>query len=166
METSEIIDVGVEDIKIASGNAVLRTTLGSCIAICLYDPAVKSGGMAHILLPSFEETRNIHGSPERYADAAIPLLLYNMLSNGCKKERIYAKIVGGAEMFNTPERSAMHSIGKNNIAKVKDVLKNMDIDIKGENIGGDYSRTIFFELDTGTITIKAVKGSDVTEKVI
>ncbi|MCL1864315.1 MAG: chemotaxis protein CheD [Spirochaetes bacterium] len=157
METPELIHVGIEDMKAASGKTVLSTTLGSCIAICLYDPIAKSGGMAHIMLPSFEETTNTNAAPERYADSAIPLLLYWMLSNGCKKERIYAKIAGGAEMFKRSNNSMMPAIGKNNIEKVKDILKNMKIDIKGEDIGGDYRRTVYFDLDTGMVTVKTEK---------
>ena len=161
MSEPELINVGIEDMKIASGKTVLRTTLGSCIAICLYDPEEKSGGMAHIMLPSLENTKNTNGSPIKYADSAIPLLLYDVLNNGCKKERIYAKIAGGAQMFNLPDGSVMATIGTNNIAKVKDVLQNMGIDIVGESTGGDFSRTIFFDLETGEVTVKTTKIPDV-----
>jgi chemotaxis receptor (MCP) glutamine deamidase CheD len=37
----------------------------------------------------------------------------------------------------------------------------MKIDIKGENIGGDYSRTIDFDLETGMVTIKSTEIPDV-----
>ena len=161
MNVSELINVGIEDMKTASGKTVLRTTLGSCIAICLYDPKAKSGGMAHVMLPSFEGAKNTKGSPVRYADSAIPLLLYDILSKGCKKERVYAKIAGGAQMFHLPDDSVTSAIGKNNIAKVKDILQDMNIDIRGENTGGDFSRTIFFNLETGAVTIKTAGIPDV-----
>ena len=153
--TPELINVGIGEMRTASDKTVLRTTLGSCIAICLYDPRIKSGGMAHIMLPSLEDTKNLEASPTKYADSAIPLLLYEIISNGCKKERVYAKIAGGAQMFHLPDGSSMSTIGKNNIIKVKDVLHNMKIDLRGENTGGDFSRTIFFSLETGEIIIKA-----------
>jgi chemotaxis protein CheD len=146
--------------KTASGKSVLWATLGSCIAICLYDPITKLGGMVHIIMPSFEDAKNVNSPPTRYADSAIPLLLYNMLSFGCKKEEIYAKIAGGAQMFQRSSESAMSAIGKNNIARVKDVLKDMNIDIKGENTGGDSSMTIYFDLATGELTIKTIEAPD------
>jgi chemotaxis protein CheD len=162
MESSEIIYLGVEEMKGASGKAVITTTLGSCIAICLYDPITKTGGMSHIMLPSFEETVNSNAAPERYADSAIPLLLYWMLNNGCKKERIHAKIAGGAEMFKPlSDKSVIPAIGKNNIAKVKDILKNMKIEIKGEDTGGSRSRTIYFDLKTGLVKVTAPEVPDV-----
>ncbi|MCL2026687.1 MAG: chemotaxis protein CheD [Leptospirales bacterium] len=161
MSVPELIDVGIEDMKTASGETVLRTTLGSCIAICLYDPEEKSGGMAHVMLPSFEGAKNTKGSPLRYADSAIPLLLYDILSKGCKKERVYAKIAGGARMFQLPDDSVTSAIGRNNLAKVKDVLQDMEIDIKGESTGGNFSRTILFYLETGAITVKATGTPDV-----
>jgi chemotaxis protein CheD len=153
-EQPTIINVGIEDIQVASGKAILRTTLGSCIAICLYDAKTKSGGMAHIMLPSLEDTKNVNGSPKKYADTAIPLLLYDIINNGGKKDGIFAKIAGGAQMFNLPNTSAMGAIGLNNILKVREVLREMKIKILTEDTGGDYSRTIFFDLNTGLVTVK------------
>ncbi|MDR3237854.1 MAG: chemotaxis protein CheD [Spirochaetia bacterium] len=161
MDTN-LIHVGIEDMKAASGNTILRTTLGSCIAICLYDPKNQRGGLAHIMLPSLEDTRNVKGSPTKYADSAIPLLLYEILNNGGDKNSIYAKIAGGAQMFALPGSTVMSAIGRNNTAKVKDVLREMNINIIAEDTGGNHSRTIYFYLETGDVTIKVSGQPDKT----
>ena len=45
--------VGISDCKISGDSEDLLITyaLGSCIAVILYDPVVKVGGMLHYMLP-------------------------------------------------------------------------------------------------------------------
>lgn len=146
-----LVHVDIADMKVASHNNILRTILGSCVGVCLYDNITKIGGMAHIMLPS----ENSIGPPGRYADKAIPILVQEMVSLGAQQERIVAKIAGGAKMFMLPKGSKMSAIGENNIKKVKEVLSSMNIALISEDVGGGYSRTINFFLDTGDVKIRS-----------
>jgi chemotaxis protein CheD len=145
--------VGIADLKIASDKDILRTILGSCIGICLYDSASRIGGLSHIMLPVM---RTENSSKKKYADTAIPMLAEEMKRAGADLRRVTAKIVGGSTMFNLSERSVMTEIGKNNIVKVKEVLKGMEIEIIAEDTGGDYGRTIDFYLENGSVKIKSL----------
>lgn len=154
-----LINVGIADLKAANNGDILRTILGSCVGICLYDPDTKTGGLAHIMLPV---RKNESSSVKKYADTALPVLLKDMNDIGSDSSRLVAKIVGGATMFNLSENSMMSEIGKNNILKVREILKERNIPIVAEDIGGDYGRTIDFYLDTGEIKIKSLGKEDLT----
>jgi chemotaxis protein CheD len=155
-----LINVGIADFNVSASPDILRTILGSCVGVCLYDQDIRIGGMGHIMLPSFKEGST---SIKKYADSSIPLMLREMEEKGVNRGRVTAKIVGGARMFNVSENSVMGEIGNNNIAKVREVLKGLGITIISDDTGGNYGRTIDFYLDTGMVKIRSMgKG----EKVI
>ncbi|MCL2025953.1 MAG: chemotaxis protein CheD [Leptospirales bacterium] len=157
MGTSNFINVGIADIKVSSGETVLRTILGSCIAICLYDRNKKIGGMAHIMLPMANIPNAV---PEKYADTALPLLVDMMKDAGSDIKRVRAKITGGAQMFDFPDDKLLTSIkkntiGKNNAIKVEQLLEEMGIELSAKDVGGNYARTINFDLSNGEVISKS-----------
>lgn len=153
MADFKLINIGIAEIGISSSPDILRTILGSCVGICLYDPVKKIGGLSHIMLP---ELKSPSSSPKKYADTAIPLLISELEKNGAAKNRLISKIIGGATMFKLSENSMMSEIGRGNIAKVRTILDGLKIKIVAEDVGGDYGRTMDFQLDTGDIRIKSI----------
>ncbi len=154
-----LINVGIADLKTADRNDILRTILGSCVGICLYDSENRIGGLAHIMLPV---RKSESSSEKKYADTAIPLLMKEMEEKGASRAGIFAKIIGGATMFNLSENSMMSEIGKNNIKKVREILQENNISIVAEDIGGDYGRTIDFYVENGEVKIKSLGKDDLT----
>jgi len=149
----ELINVGIADLGVSRSPDILRTILGSCIGICIYDPRTRVGGLSHIMLP--ESKRNA-ANPRKYANSAIPLLIDEMVRIGAFRDSMTAKIIGGAAMFKHTENSFMGDIGKNNILAVKEKLAQNRIRLISEDVGGDYGRTIDFYLETGEIKIKTI----------
>lgn len=154
----KLVNVGIADFSVRRSPDILRTILGSCVGICLYDTINKIGGLAHIMLP----TLKFKSSEKKYADTAIPLMLNDVLKETGSKNDIVAKIIGGAQMFNVGENSIMGEIGKNNIIKVKEVLKELNIPIVAEDVGGDFGRTIDFYLDSGVVKIRTIGRKEIT----
>ena len=147
-----LINVGVAQVKTGENPAVLRTILGSCVGICIYDRMKKIGGLAHILLP----TDTSGGSnPEKFADTAIPLLVQMLIKQGAKKEFMYAKIAGGASMFKFDANVALGQIGDRNIEETKKALQKLQIPILEEDVGGNAGRVIDFFLEDGRLKVKA-----------
>ncbi len=146
-----LISIGVAQIGIALNPDIMRTILGSCIGICIYDRIKKIGGMAHILLPN--EIKK--GHPEKYADSAIPLLVEGLLKKGCKREFMSAKIAGGATMFRFKSNIMLGQIGERNINESKKTLEKIGIPLVAEDIGGNAGRVIDFFLEDGRLKIKA-----------
>ena len=151
----ERIIVGIADGKIAKSPAVLISyALGSCVGICLYDHQLKVAGMLHILLP-YQKVAVNQSNVYQFADTGIKKLVQELQKGyGVKRERLTAKIAGGAEMFQ--QAQAETGIGEKNIKAVKAALKSEGIPIAAEDIGKSYGRTIVFLAQTGTLEVRSV----------
>ncbi len=149
----KMINVGIADIKVSTTPDILRTILGSCVGICMYDNENKTGGMAHIMLPEYRKKST---SKMKYADTAIPILIQKMINAGADKKNLVSKIVGGAKMFDVSDESIMNEIGRQNVQKVKEVLHELSIPILGEDVFGGSGRTIDFYLESGEVKIKSM----------
>jgi chemotaxis protein CheD len=153
MADFNLINIGIAEIGVSESPDILRTILGSCVGICLYDPEKKIGGLSHIMLPVL---KSLTSSPKKYADTAIPMLISELERYGASKNRLVSKIIGGATMFKLSENSIMSEIGRGNISKVRQILGGLGIKIIAEDVGGDYGRTMDFQLETGKIRIKSI----------
>lgn len=156
MREAIIIKVGMADLKIAKEPDVLTTLgLGSCVGIALYDSSLKLGGLAHIMLPDSTQIKN-NSNRAKFADTAIDLLLEQMLSEGARKNRIVAKIAGGAHMFDFKNMDDMMRIGTRNVAAVTQILKAVHIPIIAQDTGDNYGRTIELHTLTGMLRVKTI----------
>jgi chemotaxis protein CheD len=151
-----LINVGIADLQVGHENDLLRTILGSCVGICLYDKDNLVGGLSHILLPE-----NLKDEmPKKYPDTAIPMLIKAMTEHGANPKNLIAKLVGGAQMFTFAAMSIVSKIGAENAKKVKEILGDLNIDIIAEDLGGNWSRTVDFFVKDGTIKIKSAERVD------
>ena len=131
-------------------DAVLITTVGSCVAIGLIDPKAGVGALGHVMLPNNNGRKT--EAIGKYADTAIPAMIKEMEMKGAKKSRMKAKIAGGAKMFDFPSNN--FSIGEKNVKAVRKILEDYGIEISGEDVGKNYGRTIEFHTSTGKMVIK------------
>ena len=155
---SEIIKVGMADLKTCvSPNGVTTLGLGSCVGIAVRDPVTKVGGLAHIMLPDRTAIRNSHLNVAKFADTGIVELVNQMEKLGAKRNRMVAKIAGGATMFSFQGGStAMGQVGLRNVEATKAKLKELKIPILAEDTGANYGRTVIFYPETGEFHIRAV----------
>lgn len=151
--TSTFIHVG--QIHVDAAPKAISTVLGSCVAVCLYDPHSGIGGMNHYLLPFW----NGNGlQTPKYGNIAIPKLIDSMLRQGAHPKRMEAKIFGGAMMHANASEAMM--IGHKNILVARDILKEYSISIIAEDIGGHHGRKIQFNLEEGRVLLKYTLRSD------
>lgn len=122
-------------------NAVMMTILGSCVATCLWDEVAKVGGMNHFLLAN-EPDQCAEGY--RHGLHAMELLINDLLKKGAQRQRLKAKIFGGAMMQNRFGR-----IGKANAEFALHFLKSEDIPILAQSLGGTMARRVRFWPTTG-----------------
>lgn len=123
----------------------IKTILGSCVAICLWDKRRSAGGMNHYLLPQSRE-----GQPAslRYADEATRVLLERLRELGCRPPNLRAKIFGGAAIFQARDRYSV-SLGSRNVAAAVQLMHSAGIPITAQETGGDMGRKIVFNTDDG-----------------
>lgn len=147
--TPNVITVGVGDLKITQAPNVLKTLLGSCIGIVLHDPINKIGGLLHIMLPK----KNGNDSKiTKYANTGLPYFIYQMVTHaGASRGALYAKIFGGAKMFET---NGLLNIGESNEIEVRRILKEEGIKIVSSRTGGTKGYNILFDTETGEVTCR------------
>ncbi|MHB1392457.1 MAG: chemotaxis protein CheD [Clostridia bacterium] len=153
---ADLIKVGMADLNAAYSPGILTTLgLGSCVGICLYDPATKISGLVHIMLPSSAQIKN-NSNIAKFADTGIVKLMENMIRMGAKKSKLVSKIAGGSQMFNFNDASDIMRIGARNVTATKETLKFLNIPIIAEDTGGNYGRTIELYSETGILLIKTI----------
>lgn len=130
----------------------INTILGSCVAVCLFDPILNVGGMNHFMLPYW----NGQGlASPKYGNIAIEKLLDKMISMGCNKNNLKAKIFGGGEVIET--QIVQFHIGARNIEVAKLALEEKKIPILSSSLGGKLGRKIEFVTSTGEVRQKYVQ---------
>lgn len=124
---------------------LVQTTLGSCIAACLWDRVAKVGGMNHFMLPEGA------GDSGRYGSYAMELLINEMMKRGANKGRMEAKIFGGGAVI-----SGMNTInvGERNTNFVIDYLKTERIPIVSKDVMDVYPRKVCFLPASGKAMVK------------
>lgn len=147
--TQNAITVGVGDLKITQSPNVLKTLLGSCIGVVLHDPVKKIGGLLHIMLP---KKNGNDLKITKYANTGLPYFIYQMVTHaGASRGALYAKIFGGAKMFET---NGLLNIGESNELEVRQILKEQGIRIVASRTGGTKGYNIMFNTDTGDVTCR------------
>jgi len=159
METC--IRVHVADYAVASSGTISTVGLGSCVAIILYDPVARVGGLAHVLLPTEAMSRD-RSNPAKFPATVVPILLDRMRDLGAMGNRLRAKIVGGASMFGNLIPPGGVNIGERNVVAVRQVLAGAKIPIVAEDTGSDYGRSVYLNVADGAVEVRSVrKGSRV-----
>jgi len=140
------------EIAVARNDGVLRTLLGSCLGLALYDRRLKIAALAHIVLP---DSQGREGIPGKFADTAVPAMLRQMQQLAAGEAlRPCAKIAGGANMFTAS--AGANTIGEQNIRAVERVLGALRIPVIARDCGGEQGRRMTLDTTTGVVTIEIV----------
>jgi chemotaxis protein CheD len=117
---------------------VFSTVLGSCVAVCLHDPAAGAGGMNHFLLPG-EPADLQKRDVERYGVYLMEVLINDLMKLGARRERMRAKVFGGATILR-----GLGAIGAANAEFAKNFLRHEGIRVVAEDLGGERARRLQF----------------------
>ena len=137
---------------VSNSPSVVTTILGSCVAVCLYDPILKIGGINHYMLPLW----NGEGlASPKYGNIAIEKLVEKMYQQGSKKTNLVAKVFGGGEVIDTTIKQ--FNIGERNIKIAKEMLEMYNIPIVAQSVGGKFGRKIQYTTNTGEVKHKFIE---------
>lgn len=131
--------------------------LGSCVAVLMHDAEQCVGGLVHVLLPSKSLSR-IRDKPARSAETAVPLLVEKVLEAGGVRDHLVGRLVGGACMFADLMASGTVHIGERNLAACRLALRSQDIPVVAEAVGGESSRSVWFDIEHGVVTVRTPYG--------
>ena len=149
-----VIDIFLQpgDCWFGGADTRIRTLLGSCVAITLWNPKQKLGAMCHIMLPQRAPTKKQEGLDGRYADEAVALMLKDIKRAGCRPIDFEAKLFGGGSMLSL---SAIDGIlPERNIEIAKKLIHDAGWSLMAEHTGGKGSRQIRFDIATGDVWIR------------
>lgn len=149
------IVVHVSDAKVSQceTDVIATFSLGSCIAVALYDPGARVGGMLHYQLPNSKiDPDRAKAKPFMYADTGMHFLIEKLLSMGAAKSRMIVKIAGGATMETSPKG---FNIGKRNHLAIRKILWGYGLMIKSEDVGGHCPRNLYLHLEDGRVCVRS-----------
>jgi chemotaxis protein CheD len=151
-----VVGIGEFAVSNQPGDLIITHALGSCVAICLFDPIADVAGLIHILLPEsrINPTRAAE-QPAAFADSGIPLLFQAAYKLGAEKKRCVVHLIGGAEITAVKDGNGAFNIGRRNILAAKNALWRNGVLIKGESVGGTIVRTVDLAVGDGRIQVRS-----------
>jgi chemotaxis protein CheD len=133
---------------------LITTTLGSCIAACIWDRQQHIGGMNHFMLP---DGGNGSGDSGRYGSYAMELLIGELIKRGATRSTMEAKVFGGGAVI-----SGMNSIniGERNTTFVMDYLRTERITVVSKDVMDVYPRKVCFLPASGKAMVKRLASTN------
>lgn len=149
----QVIGVGACTVSADPSSTLITYALGSCIAVLIYDPVTKVGGLLHYMLPeSTLDENKARKNPYMFADTGIPLLFQSAYKLGAVRNRIEVTVLGGAQIISSADT---FNIGKRNHMVLRKIFWKAGILVQHEEVGGTQSRTVRLELDSGRIIMRS-----------
>jgi chemotaxis protein CheD len=156
----QIIDVYLQpgEFYFGDANTRIRTVLGSCVAITMWHPGERVGGMCHYLLPTRDMT---HDNPldGRYADEAVGLFLMQLAGTRLPPYQFEVKMFGGGRMFARSNAAQAPDVGSRNVAQGLHMLKGLGLKVKATHLSGAGHRNIMFEVWSGDVWMRHIDSS-------
>jgi len=129
----------------------IKTIVGSCVAVCLYDPQARIGGLNHYLLarPGPSDPADT-----RFGTCAMEQLVARMRQAGARLPRLQAAVVGGGHPIDLEHADR---IGAENVAVALAVLNAHHIRVVRQETGGDHGRKLLFDTGTGELLVRRLR---------
>jgi chemotaxis protein CheD len=140
---------------VATAPCAIKTLLGSCVAVCVWDAEARVGGVVHYLLPRGREGRAETG---RYGNLAIPALIRAVCALGGRLGALKAKIFGGAKVLPSLKPTDGPSLGDSNVATAWELLTAHDVPVVASDVGGDRGRRVLFHVEDGSAWVWRLTG--------
>lgn len=147
--------VGISEMLLTGDaeDVLVTFSLGSCVALSLYDPAVRVGGLIHCMLPlSRTNPEKAAKHPFMFTDTGVTTMLEGIFNMGARRRNLIAKVIGGASRVAAGD---IFEVGKRNYTVLRKILWKNNILIAAEDVGGPTSRTVFLHIGTGQTFVKS-----------
>ena len=149
-----IVGIGEYAVSNDKTSVIVTHALGSCVAVCLWDPGAKVAGLIHVLLPDSRiNPERAQAQPAAFADTGIPLLFRTAYDYGVQKKRCQVRLIGGADV--TGIGAGAGSVGKRNILAARALLWKNGVMVQREAVGGTIARTVALEVEGGRIQVSS-----------
>ncbi len=141
---TEVLYVEPGQLLVCTEPRRIRTVLGSCVSVCLYDPDLRHGGMNHFMLP---ESPSAEERSSRYGNRALPSLVERLERLGSQRRQLCASVFGGARVLFAAS-DLMH-LGRRNVEFALGWLEREGITVVASGVLGNAARRLDFDVATG-----------------
>ena len=139
-------------IHVSADPCRVSTILGSCVAVCVWDPQARIGGVNHFLLPYCADG-NL--ATPRFGNVAVASLIQGLLALGAHRSRLQAKVFGGACVIEAFRGSGRH-LGEKNVEMALSVLAEAVIPVVAQDVGGHHGRKLIFDTGGGAAWVRGL----------
>lgn len=152
-----LIDIFLQPGEFYFGDADtrIRTLLGSCVAITMWHPQKKIGGMCHYMLP-FRKKDAAHELDGKYAEDAMALFMQEIRASRTQPGDYQIKMFGGGNQFPAHGKQVF-TIPDRNIDVGRQLLEKYGFQIKTEHLGGVGHRNVMFDVWSGDVWVRHVE---------
>ena len=148
------VDLGEIAVTDDRNTSLVAHSLGSGVAVCIWDPETHVAGLLHVLLPDSDKHADlVQAHPAWFADTGIPLLLQIATNYGCQRSRSLIYLLGGAEVDGAMLPRVQ--VGRRNIVAARKALWSAGVLIAREITGGNVPRDLALSVCTGTLEVNA-----------
>lgn len=128
---------------------LIKTVLGSCVSVCIWDRVLKYGAMNHYI---FAKTLNKKEATPQFGNVSLITLIKIMLDASSEIKNLIAQILGGAQNENVTQTD----IGYENVEIARKILAKKKIRINSEDVGGSMGRKVIFDTANGEVGVLKV----------
>lgn len=148
------------DCYVTRQDEALLTVLGSCVSVCIRDPASGLGGMNHFMLPrppsvEADHWHGLSGSATRYGTASMELLIGNLIKQGAARARLEVKMFGGGCVL-----AGLTDVGRQNIDFAREFIRTEKLVVASEDLGGLWPRQVQYFPRTGRARVRRLERTD------
>ena len=143
---------------------IIKTVLGSCLAITMFAPDRRIAVISHPMLPRPPVREPYMFTPlanRKYVNTVIPTMLRKMQQHQVDPGDIEIKIFGGAEIMNQGLQrvTTSHPVGSANVETARELIQAENLALKTSDVGGNTGRKIVFYTHTGQVMVKRLRST-------
>ncbi len=155
--------LGPKECFLSPEPTLVSTVLGSCLAVTIFDPQRKVGGICHAFLPRAGQYRAMEDPGCMFVDKALTALLDRFCIIGSDCRRLEVKMFGGGQGIGANQspdlkrvgpESLQFSVGPKNIQTAEEELAKRRMPIAARDVGGLLGRKVLFLTHTGGVWVK------------
>jgi chemotaxis protein CheD len=148
-----IVGIGEFAVSHEAAQTIVTHALGSCIAVCIWDPSAVVAGLLHFLLPDAAiNPERARTQPATFANTGLPLLFQAAYAMGLDKKRCRVRLIGGAEIGGLGGANSLN-VGKRNLLAARNILWRNGLLIESEATGGNAPRSVALRVGDGKIDV-------------
>jgi chemotaxis protein CheD len=147
------------EVFVGDGEMLIRTLLGSCVAVTVWHPRSGVGGMCHFMMPRRPHRRRAGAAEDldgRYGDEALQMLSDEFSARSIKVAQCQVKVFGGGSQFQDRGEARVMDVPARNVEAALDLLPQHGVTPLAMHLGGEGHRLVILDVRTGEVWMRHV----------